>query len=122
MVSSIWQRAQPLGQFALDEMRRPVGGPVANVEIQVVHLDVPEVMGDYLGHRPWGRRHDGLAVPQPVIECLPNRLELFEGTLEVVVEFRSGPTRSGLGGQVWVVSLGVKIADLARWWAPRSQT
>jgi hypothetical protein len=53
MVRSVGQRAQAFGQFALDEVPRPVRGPIADVKIHVVHLDVPHVMGEDLGHRPW---------------------------------------------------------------------
>ena len=113
MISSVGERAESLSEFALDETQGPIADSIADAEIDVMHLDVSEMTADDLSHRSCAGCDDALPVPQPVIECVPGRLDECKRLRELGAEFSGRTGRAGIGGHVMVVPRGELLADLA---------
>ena len=93
MVGPLRQLAKAFGQFSGDEHGRPIGGPICDVEVHVVYLDVPEVLAHDLGQGAWSGHHDRLTLPLDLIELVPPGFEEFERLSQV-------------GAQLWRRAVG----------------
>jgi hypothetical protein len=91
VVSAIGSGSKTFREFAVDEVRGPVGRAISNVEIDVMDLDVSQVVADDLGHRPWTCRHDGLVIPERIVAARPCCIELIERLCEVGSKFSGCP-------------------------------
>jgi hypothetical protein len=71
MVVSAGQHFQTSGEFGLDEDWWPVVRLVSDVEIDMVHLGVAQMMMNNLGHCSPSGHHDPRPVPERVVEGEP---------------------------------------------------
>ena len=71
MIGPVGKVAESSVEFALYESQRPIRRYVSDSQIDVMHLDVAEVMGDDLDHRARPGHHHACAVPETVIKRGP---------------------------------------------------
>ena len=86
---------------------------MADVEINVVDLDISQVVGHGLGHRSRAGGHQPVPFPEDVVEGIPGGLQELKALRQVAAQPGCGATRAEIRGQVRVVPVGVELTDLA---------
>src|SRR5688500_9558742 len=92
-------------------MQGPIADSIADVEIDVMHLDVAEMTADDLSHRSCAGCDDAVSVPQSVIECVPGRLDECKRLREFGAEFSGRTGRAGVGGRIMIMLSRELAAD-----------
>ena len=84
---------------------------MADVEINVVDLDISQVVGHGLGHRSRAGGHQPVPVPEAIVESIPGGFEELEAPRQVGAQLGCGAARGESRGTLRAVPGGVEAAD-----------